>query len=76
MLVQTFIKCLQHRVVRYIVTSRLCKFLYPENPPDPHILRDLDCIRTPRRNHFPARTDKITFQGITLYFVRTTEQPF
>ena len=61
-LVETVVHALEHAVVRSVLIGHGEELLYTRNAAETHVLRDLNGIRTPRRNHLSARADKVTRQ--------------
>ncbi len=75
LLIESFIKCLQHRVeLRRIGVDRE-KLLDAGNTANSHVLRDFDRVGAPGSNHLFARTDKIAIQMVGFDGLRLVEEP-
>ena len=61
-LVEAVVHTLEHAVVLGVLVGDGEELLYTRNAAETHVLRDLNGIRTPRRNHLTARTDKVARQ--------------
>ena len=61
-LVQSIVHALQHAVVLSCLAGYGEELLYTRNAAETHVLRDLNGICTPRRNHLTARTDEVSVE--------------
>ncbi|OAV70911.1 hypothetical protein Barb4_01041 [Bacteroidales bacterium Barb4] len=75
LLIQPVVKTLQHWVMRSIARSNRTVFFDARDTRKPHVLCNLHSVRTPRRNHLPARPGKPAVHRPRRYGRSLVKQP-
>ena len=75
LLVDRTVLALQHRVERDVFAFRLDELLDAADARQSHVLRDLDGIRAPRRDHLAPGTDENSVERLLREQIRAAQKP-
>ena len=75
-LVQPVVNALEHRVMCCLARRYREVFLDTADALQSHVLGNFHGVRTPRRNHFAARTDEPSAQCLSLYRLGSAKKPY